>query len=79
MENRYLGSPDTVVMHVGTNDLRRMENLGYVLFEVFSLVATAESKFPKCSLVLSGVLRGRDVKWRRRDVKWRRIGAVKDR
>jgi hypothetical protein len=34
-------------------------------------VATAKSKLPNCRLVLSGVLR-------RRDVSWRRIGALND-
>jgi hypothetical protein len=36
------------------------------------LVATAKKKLPNCRLVLSGVLR-------RRDVSWRRIGAFNDR
>ena len=36
------------------------------------LVATAKRKLPKCRLFVSGVLR-------RRDVSWRRIGALNDR
>jgi hypothetical protein len=40
--------------------------------ELYVLVATALSKCPNCRLVLSGVLR-------RRDVSWRRIGALNDR
>jgi hypothetical protein len=31
MENKDLGSPDTVVIHVGTNDLRRTANLDHVM------------------------------------------------
>jgi hypothetical protein len=38
LENRDLGSPDTVVIHVGKNDLKRSVNLDYVMGEVYSLV-----------------------------------------
>jgi hypothetical protein len=34
MENRDLGSPDTAVIRVGTNDLRRTENLDYVMGDI---------------------------------------------
>ena len=34
MENRNLGYSDTVVIHVGTNDVRRSRNLDYVMGEV---------------------------------------------
>ena len=40
--------------------------------EVHALVNTAKAKLPQSRLVLSGVLR-------RRDVSWRRIGALNDR
>ena len=40
--------------------------------EVYTLVAAAKKRLPKCKLVLSGVLR-------RRDVSWRRIGGLNDR
>ncbi|XP_021927639.1 uncharacterized protein LOC110833640 [Zootermopsis nevadensis] len=72
MENRDLGSPDTVVIHVGTNDLRRAANLEYVMGDVYALVQKAGIKSTKSKLVLSDVLR-------RRDVSWRRIGALNDR
>lgn len=45
MESRDLGNPDTVLIHVDTNDLRS-RNLDYVMDKVYSLVATANSKFP---------------------------------
>ena len=70
MENRELGNPDTVLIHVGANDLRRSRNLDYVMSEMYSLVATAKSKFPQCRLVLSGGLRRRDVTWRRDRYDW---------
>jgi hypothetical protein len=57
MENRDLGRPETVVIQVGTNDLRRTANLDYDVY---------------ARLVLSGVLRHRDVSWRR-------IGALNGR
>ncbi|KDR12548.1 hypothetical protein L798_13708 [Zootermopsis nevadensis] len=72
MENRNFGNPDTVIIHVGTNDLRRTANLDYVMGDVYALVQKARTKFPISKLVLSGVLR-------RRDVSWRRIGALNDR
>jgi hypothetical protein len=39
--------------------------------KVYDLVNTAKTRFPKWKLVLSGVLR-------RRDVSWRRMGALND-
>jgi lysophospholipase L1-like esterase len=72
MKNRDLGCPDTVVTFVGTNDLRRARNLDYVVGDVYALVKKAKTKFPQASLVLSGVIR-------RRDVSWRGIGALNDR
>ena len=56
-------SPETVTIHVGTNDLKTMRNLDFVTREVYALVATAKSKLLNCRLVLSGVLRCRDVSW----------------
>ena len=72
MENRNLGYSDTVVIHVGSNDVTRSRNLDYVMEEVYDLVNTAKAKFPGSSLVLNGVLRSRGVNWRR-------VGAANDR
>jgi hypothetical protein len=72
IETRELGSPDSVVIHVGTNDLRRTGNLDYVMGDVYDLVNTTKTKFSASRVVLSGVLR-------RGDVSWRRTGAVNDR
>jgi hypothetical protein len=72
IENRDLGSPETVIIYVGTNDIRRTRNLDFVMGEVYALVSTAKKKLPNCRLVLSGVLQ-------RRDVSWRRTGALNDR
>ena len=52
MENRNLGHSDTVVIHVGTNDVRRSRNLDYVMGEVYDLVNMAKTKFPGSRLVL---------------------------
>ena len=71
MEKRDLVNPETVIIHVGTNDLRTTRNLEFVMGEVCALVSTSKKKLPNCRLVLSGVLR-------RRDVSWRRIGALND-
>jgi hypothetical protein len=69
MGNRDLGSPDTVLIDVCTNNLKRTEDLDYVIGDVYALVNKAKNKFLKSRLILSGVLR-------RRDVSWRRIGAL---
>jgi hypothetical protein len=72
IERMDIGSPETVIIHVGTNDLRKTKNVKFLTGEVYSLVATAKKELPNCRLVLSGVLK-------RRDVAWRRIGALSDR
>ena len=43
IERRELGSPDSVVIHVGTDDLRRTGNLNYVMGDVYGLVNTAKT------------------------------------
>jgi len=53
MENRDLRNPVTTVIHVGAKDLRSTRNLDYLMRVVYSLVATAEYKFPHFRLVLS--------------------------
>jgi hypothetical protein len=64
MENRDFGYSDTVVIHVGTNDVRRSRNLDYIVGEVYDLMNMAKAKFPDSILVLSGVLRSKGVRWR---------------
>jgi hypothetical protein len=41
MENRNFGFSDTIVIHVGTNDVRKSRNLDYFMGEVYDLVTTA--------------------------------------
>jgi hypothetical protein len=48
VENRDLGNPDTVLIHVGTNDSRKTRNLDYVTGQAYSLVATAKFRFLHC-------------------------------
>jgi hypothetical protein len=43
--NKDLETLDTIVIHVGKNDLKRSENLDYVIGEVYSLVNKAKVKF----------------------------------
>jgi hypothetical protein len=64
IEKRDLVSSDTVIIHVGTNDLKT-RNLDFVMGDVYELVSTAKKKLPNCRIVLSEVLRRRDVSWRR--------------
>jgi hypothetical protein len=71
LDNKDLGTPYTVVIHVGTNDLKRSVNLDYVMGELYSLVNKAKVKLSQSKIVLNGVLR-------RTDVAWRHIGALND-
>jgi len=71
MEKRNLVSPDTVIIHVGTNDLKT-RNPDFVMGEVYGEVSMAKKKLPNCRLVLSGVRR-------RRYVSLRHIGVLNDR
>jgi hypothetical protein len=68
-ENRDLWNPDTIIIHVGTNDLRQTGNLDYVAGDVYSFVNTAKTEISTSRVVLNGMLR-------RRDMSWRCIGAV---
>ena len=45
IEKRHLGSPETVIIHMGTNDLRKTKNLDFVFGEVYALLATTKRKF----------------------------------
>jgi hypothetical protein len=65
MERMEQVSAEMLIIHVGTNDLRSMRNLDFIMGEVHGLVSTAKKKLPNCRLVLSGVLRHRDVSLRR--------------
>ena len=61
---RHLGSPQTFIFHVGTNELRTTRNLDFVMGEVYALMATAKRNLPNCRLVLSEVFRIRDISLR---------------
>ena len=50
-----------VVIHVGTNEVRRFRNLDNIMGETYNLVNMAKTKFPNSSLVLSGMLRRRGM------------------
>ena len=65
IEKRNVSNPETVIIHVGTNDLTTTRNLDFIMGEVYALVAKAKSRFPNWRLVLSGVLRCRNTPWRR--------------
>jgi hypothetical protein len=50
IEKRDLGSSETVIIHVGTNQLGTTKNLDSVMGEVHvhTFVATAKRELPKC-------------------------------
>jgi len=55
-EERYLDSPENVIINVGTNNMRTTRNLDFVMGVVYALVSTAKNKLPNYRLVLSRVL-----------------------
>jgi len=57
IERRELGSPDSVVIHVGTNDIRRNRNFDYVMGDVYVLVNTAREKHYAFPLLVASILR----------------------
>ena len=42
LEKRDLVSPGTLIIHVGTNDLKTTRNLDFVMGEVYALMSTAK-------------------------------------
>ena len=72
IEKRILGSPDSLIIHMGTNDWKATRNLDFVVTEVYALVATTKRGLPNRRIVQSEVLR-------RRDTARRLIGALNDR
>ena len=70
--HRDLGFLDTIIIHVGRNNLRQTGNLNYIVGDVYNLVNMAKTKFSTSWVGLSGVL------WRQ-DVSWRHIGVVNSR
>ena len=50
IEQKDPGSPETVIIHVGTNEWRTTINLDFVMGEVYVLVATAKGELPNCRL-----------------------------
>ena len=71
IEKRDFGAPDTLI-HVGTNDMKSSRNLDYVMGDIYDLTNTMKTKFSTSRVILSGIMR-------RRDISWRRIGALNGR
>jgi hypothetical protein len=56
LDNRDLETPDTVIIHVGTNDLKQSVNLDYVMGDVYSIMNKAKAKFPQSKILISGIM-----------------------
>ena len=56
IEQRDLGNPNTVVIHVGTNDIKRTKNLYYVMGDIYELISMAKSKYSSSRVILSAVI-----------------------
>lgn len=65
----------TVVLHVGGNDLKGLESTDHLIGELWNLVVTVKSKFPKASVVVNGILwrsgfRVSGIKALNKDIEW---------
>ena len=76
-------NPKTVILHVGSNNIKKCQSFDHLLGDIYDLAVTAKSRFPSARIVLSGVLFRRDV-WPRkirrvnRDMEWvaQRLGLL---
>ena len=50
IEKTDLCSPETVIIHVGTNDLKTTRNLVFVMGELYVLLDTANRRLPNSRL-----------------------------
>jgi hypothetical protein len=59
IERRDLGSPETSIIHVGTNYFKTTRNLDFIMGELYTLASTAKKKFPNCRWRRTGALNDR--------------------
>ena len=45
IKKRNFVAPDTLIIHVGTNDIKNARNLDYVLGDIYDLTNTVKTKF----------------------------------
>ena len=58
-------APETVIIHGGSNNLRRCRSFDHLMGDIYELGVAAKTRFPSSRIVLSGVIRRRDV-WSRK-------------
>ena len=61
MENTDLGGFETIIVHVGTNDLMSTRNLDWIMGKAYDFVPMVK-KIQYSRQILSGVIRRRDAK-----------------
>lgn len=69
VEQQEEENPETVILHVGSNDLKG--NVDHIMGNMYDLATTVKRKFPAANIVISGVIR-------RRDINWRKVGRVNE-
>lgn len=63
LEQQERRDKKTVILHVGTNDLRgRYE---YVMGDMYDLVVRTKELYPQAKIIISGIVRRRDFHWTR--------------
>jgi hypothetical protein len=69
MERREEGNPSVIIVHVGSNDLRR--EVDFIMGDMYDLISATRRIYSEAKIIVSGVLR-------RKDVHWRKIGRVNE-
>lgn len=61
------GEESVVLIHVGTNDLRSAKSDDHLIGFIWDLATSVKNKFKSAKIVISGILRRRDVYYKRID------------
>jgi hypothetical protein len=69
MERREEGNPSMIIVHVGSNDLRR--EVDFIMGDMYDLILATRKIYSEAKNIVIGVLR-------RKDVHWRKIGRVNE-
>lgn len=64
IEQRERGEPKKIILHVGTNDLRR-RSVDYIMADLYDLVSSTKKRYPTADIIISGIVRRRDINWRK--------------
>ncbi|XP_069692481.1 uncharacterized protein [Periplaneta americana] len=64
IEQGERGDPKKMILHVGTNDLRR-RSVDYIMADLYDLVSSTKKRYPTVDIIISGIVRFRNINWRK--------------